>query len=105
MLKSKTLNAIQVRIYENVRLMAELRARWEREEIAKKNSITKVCTITATNDADVSDDSKPRTIRSKRVIEENAPTSVENFAKTVKTTSDKSAEIFRSVKETFPVVH
>ena len=75
---------------------------------AKKNSITKVCTITTTNDANVPNDSKPPTISSKRVIEENAPTSAEKLpkiAKTIKTTSDKSAEIFRSVKETCPVVY
>src|SRR4051794_35077581 len=28
----KTLNAIQIRIYDNVRMMEELRARWERED-------------------------------------------------------------------------
>ena len=43
--KSKTLNAIQVRIDDNVRMLAELHARWEREdEIARKNNIVKVCT-------------------------------------------------------------
>jgi hypothetical protein len=43
-----TANAIQVRIDENVRMLAELRARWEREdEMARK---MKVCTITTSND-------------------------------------------------------
>ena len=91
------MNAIQVRIDENVRLMAELRAKWERKEIAIKNSITKVCSINTTNDANVPNDSKPPTISSKRVIEEKVFTSVEKLpkiAKTVKTASDKSAEIF-----------
>jgi hypothetical protein len=50
----KTLNAIQVRIHDNVRMLAELHARWEREdEIARKNNMTKVCTITTTSDVEV----------------------------------------------------
>jgi hypothetical protein len=41
-------NAIQVRIDENIRMLAELHARWEREdEMARK---MKVCTITTCND-------------------------------------------------------
>jgi hypothetical protein len=41
-------NAIQVKIDENVRMLAELHARWEREdEMARK---MKVCTITTSND-------------------------------------------------------
>src|SRR3954451_14939474 len=48
--ESKTLNSIQVRIDENVRMMAELHAMWEREdEIAKNKEITKVYTITTTS--------------------------------------------------------
>jgi hypothetical protein len=43
-----TTNAIQVRIDENIRMLAELHARWEREdEMARK---MKVCTITISND-------------------------------------------------------
>jgi hypothetical protein len=61
--ESKTLNAIQVRIDDNVRMLAELHARWEREdEIARKNNITKVCTITTTSNVEVSNASKPPTI-------------------------------------------
>jgi hypothetical protein len=41
-------NAIQVKIDENVRMLAELHARWEKEdEMARK---MKVCTITTSND-------------------------------------------------------
>ena len=48
--ESKTLNAIQVRIDDNVRMLAELHARWEREdEIAINSKMTKVCTITTSN--------------------------------------------------------
>jgi hypothetical protein len=44
-------------------MLAELHARWEREdEIAKKNNMTKVCTITTTSNAEVSNASKPPTI-------------------------------------------
>jgi hypothetical protein len=39
---------IQVRIDENIRILAELHTRWEREdEMARK---MKVCTITTSND-------------------------------------------------------
>ena len=41
------INAIQVQIDENVRMMAQLHARWEREkELAKEDNIPKVFTIT-----------------------------------------------------------
>jgi hypothetical protein len=54
-----TLNAIQVRIIENVRMLAKLHARWEREdEMARK---IKVCTITTSNDI-VSNASNPLTL-------------------------------------------
>jgi hypothetical protein len=43
-----TANAIQVRIDENVRMLAELHARWEKEDdMARKIN---VCTITTSND-------------------------------------------------------
>jgi hypothetical protein len=41
-------NAIQVRIDENVRMLAELHAMWEREDEMARNM--KVCTITTSND-------------------------------------------------------
>jgi hypothetical protein len=46
--ESMTLNAIQVRIDDNVRMLAELHARWEREDKIARNM--KVCTITTTSD-------------------------------------------------------
>jgi hypothetical protein len=49
----KTLNAIQVRIDENVRMLAELQSWWESEdEIARNNNLTKVCTITTTSNTE-----------------------------------------------------
>jgi hypothetical protein len=50
------LNAIQVKIDDNVRMLAELHARWEREDEMARNM--KVCTITTTSDV-ASNASKP----------------------------------------------
>src|SRR3954469_396771 len=48
--KIATSNAIQVRIDDNMRLLAELHARWEREdEMARKDNLAKVCTITTSS--------------------------------------------------------
>ena len=61
--ESKTLNAIQVRIDDNIRMLAELHARWEREdEIARNNKMTKVCTITPTSNTEISSASIPPTM-------------------------------------------
>jgi hypothetical protein len=58
-------NAIQVRIDDNVRMLAELHARWEKEDEIARN-MTKVCTITTTSDV-VLNASKPPTFNG-RVI-------------------------------------
>jgi hypothetical protein len=90
--ESKTLNAIQVRIDETVRMLAELHARWEREdEMARK---MKVCTITTSSDV-VSKVSNPLTM----IGVEKTPTPCAKKPKTVKTFSTKSAEIFRSMED------
>jgi hypothetical protein len=92
---SKTLNAIQVRIDDNVRMLAELHARWEREdEIARKNNMTKVCTITITSNVEISNASKPPSINGKMISVEKVPTPFAKLPKTTKTFSNKSAEIF-----------
>jgi hypothetical protein len=84
------LNAIKVRIDENVRMLAELHARWEREdETARK---MKVCTITTSNDV-VPNASNPLTL----IGVEKSPTPCAKKPKTAKTFSSKSAEIFRSM--------
>ena len=50
-----TANAIQVKIDNNIRMLAELHARWEREDrIAKQNNVARVYTITTTSNANVS---------------------------------------------------
>jgi hypothetical protein len=85
-----TTNAIQVRIDENVRMLAELHARWEREdEMARK---MKVCTVTTSNYV-VPNASNPLTL----IGVEKTPTPSVKKPKTAKTFSQKSAEIFQSV--------
>ena len=61
------MNAIQVRIDDNVRMLAELHARWEREdEIARNNKMTKVYTITTTSNTEVPNASTPPTSNGKK---------------------------------------
>jgi hypothetical protein len=85
-----TANAILVRIDENVRMLAELHARWEREdEMARK---MKVCTINTSNDV-IPNASNPLTL----IGVEKTPTPCVKKPKTAKTFSQKSAEIFWSV--------
>jgi hypothetical protein len=88
--ESTTLNAIQVRIDENVRMLAELHARWEREdETARK---MKVCTITTSSNV-VPNASNPLTL----IGVEKSPTPCAKMPKTAKTFSTKSAKKFRSM--------
>jgi hypothetical protein len=85
-----TTNAIQVRIDENIRMLEELHARWEREDEMARNM--KVCTITTSNYV-VPNASDPLTL----IGVEKTPTTCVKKPKTAKTFSQKSAEIFRSV--------
>jgi hypothetical protein len=87
--ESKTLNAIQVRIDENVRILAELHARWKREDEMARNM--KVCTITTSSD--VSNASTPPTL----IGVEKTPTPCAKKPKTAKTFSTKSAKNFWSM--------
>jgi hypothetical protein len=89
--KSKTLNTIQVKIDNNVRMLAELHARWEREDEIARN-ITKVCMITTTSDV-VSNASSPSTL----IGVEKIPTPCAKLPKTTETFSNRSAEIFQSM--------
>jgi hypothetical protein len=86
--ESKTLNAIQVKIDNNVRMLTELHARWEREDEIARN-MTKVCTITTTSDV-LSNASIPLTL----IGAEKILTPCAKLPKTTKTFSNKSAEIF-----------
>jgi hypothetical protein len=92
--ESKTLNAIQVRIDDNVRMLAELHARWEREDEIARNM--KVCTITTTSDV-VPDASKPPYFNGRVIGVEKIPTPCVKKPKTTETFSNKSAEIFQSM--------
>ncbi|KAK1610464.1 hypothetical protein QYE76_034137 [Lolium multiflorum] len=101
-----TANAIQVRINENIRLMAELHARWEREEnekLAKENNVAKVWTITTTSNDNDSHVAKPPTINVKIIGVGNVSTpsakraKLPETAKTAKTACDKTAEFFFNV--------
>jgi hypothetical protein len=95
--ESKTLNAIQVRIDENVRMLAELHARWEREDEIARN-MTKVCTITTTSDVEVTNASKPPTM----IGVGKVSTPFAKLSKTTKTFSNKSAKKFRSMGDKGP---
>jgi hypothetical protein len=76
-------------------MLVELHARWEREdEIARKNNMTKVCTITTTSNVEVSNASKLPTINGKIIGVGKVPTPSSKLPKTTKTFSNKSAEIF-----------
>ncbi|KAK1645331.1 hypothetical protein QYE76_063136 [Lolium multiflorum] len=110
-----TANAIQVRINENIRLMAELHARWEREEnekLAKENNVAKVWTITTTSNDDVSHVATPPTINDKIIGVGNVSTpsakraklpETAEIAKTAETVCDKTAEIFQNIGDNDPI--
>jgi hypothetical protein len=85
-----TANAIQVKIDENFRMLAELHTRWEREDEIARNM--KVCTITTSNDF-APNASNPLTLTGV----EKTPTPCVKKPKTAKTFSQKSAKFFRSV--------
>src|SRR5215217_3063013 len=96
-------NSIHVRINDNIRMLAELHARWEREEreekLAKENNIAKVWTITTTSNVDSSHVAKPPTINGKIIGVGNVSTPSTKRAKlpeTAETICDNSAEIFQN---------
>ncbi|KAK1605356.1 hypothetical protein QYE76_029029 [Lolium multiflorum] len=108
-----TANAIQVRINENIRLMAELRARWDREEnekLAKENNVAKVWTITTTSNDNDSHVATPPTINGKIIGVGNVSTpsakrtKLPEIAKTAETACDKTAEIFSNIGDDDPIV-
>ncbi|KAK1681478.1 hypothetical protein QYE76_042326 [Lolium multiflorum] len=107
-----TENAIQVRINENIRLLAELHARWEREEnekLAKENNVAKVWSITTTSNFDTSHVATPPTINGKIIGVGNVSTpstkrtKLPETAKTAETACDKTAEIFSNIGDNDPI--
>jgi hypothetical protein len=83
-------NAIKVGIDDNVRMLAEWHARWEREDEMARNM--KVCTVTTTSDV-VSNASNPLTL----IGVDKIPIPCAKSLKLQKLFSNKSAEIFRSM--------
>ncbi|KAK1664988.1 hypothetical protein QYE76_053147 [Lolium multiflorum] len=102
-------NAIQVRINDNIRMLAELHARWDREgkeKLAKENNITKVWTITTTSSVDSSHVAKPPTINGKIIGVVNVSTPSAKRVKlpeTAETVCDKTAEIFQNIGDNDPI--
>jgi hypothetical protein len=75
-------------------MLAELHARWEREDEMARNM--KVCTITTTSDV-VSNASNPPSFNGRVIVVEKIPTPCAKLPKTIETFSNKSAEIFWSM--------
>ncbi|KAK1647094.1 hypothetical protein QYE76_064899 [Lolium multiflorum] len=94
-------NAIQVRINDNIRMLAELHARWDREEkekLAKENNVAKVWTITTTSNVDSSHVATPPTINGKTIGVGNVSTPSAKRTKLPETAvCDKTAEIFQNI--------
>src|SRR3954462_14782331 len=81
-----TSNAIQVRIDDNMRLLAELHARWEREdEMARENNLTKVCTITTSSKTETPNASKPPPTNGKSESVGKVPLTYRKVQKPIKT--------------------
>ena len=92
--ESKTLNAIQVQIDDNIRMLAELHARWEREDEIARNNKMNVCIITTTSNTETLSANIPPTTNGK-IVNEEKPTFSTKKLKTIKPVSDKCAEIFQ----------
>ncbi|KAK1681645.1 hypothetical protein QYE76_042493 [Lolium multiflorum] len=108
-----TSNAIQVIINENIRLMAELRARWDREEnekLAKENNVAKVWTITTTSNANSSHVAAPPTINGKIIGVGNVSTpsakrtKLPEIAKTAETAVIKLLKFFPTLGTMIPLL-
>ena len=101
--RAKLFNAIQIKIDNNVRMLAELHARWEREdEIARKNNIARVYTITTSENATNTSVSKPPTINGKIIGVGNVSTSIAKCPKLLdnsETVLDKDVEISSNKEE------
>src|SRR3954464_15805725 len=77
-----------------MRLLAEFHARWEREdEMAKKNNLAKVCTITTTSKTETLNASKPPTTNGKSESVGKVPPIYRKVQKPIKNIPNKCAEI------------
>src|SRR3954452_18205938 len=98
-----TANAIQVIIDDNMRLLAELHARWERkDEMARKNNLAKVCTITTSSKTETPNASKPPTTNGKFESVGKVPLIYRKVRKPIKNTPDKCAKFFRNMDDNCP---
>ena len=101
-------NDIQVKIDNNIRMLAELHARWEREDkIAEPNSIARVYTITTTSNSDVSHVSQSPTVNGKVIGVGKVSTSTTKRMKLPENTETlpvKNSEPFRTMHDVCPVV-
>src|SRR4051795_11867760 len=96
-------NAIQVRIDDNMRLLAELHARWEREdEMARKDNLAKVCTITTSSKTETPIASKPPPTNGKSESVGKDPLTYRKVQKPIKSTPDKCTEIFGNMGDNCP---
>src|SRR4051812_12205738 len=86
-----------------MRLLAELHARWEREdEMARKNNLAKVCTITTSSKTETPNASKPPTTNGKSESVGKVPLIYRKVQKPIKNTPDKCAETFRNMGANCP---
>src|SRR3954464_13263083 len=81
-----------------MRLLANLHARWEREDdMARKNNLAKVCTITISSKTETPNASKPPPTNGKSESVGKVPLIYRKVQKPIKNTPDKCAEIFRNM--------
>ena len=103
-----TANAIQVKIDNNIRMLAELHARWEREDkIAEQNSVARFYTITTTSNANFSHVSKSPTVNGKVIGVGNVSTSTAKRIKLPENTETlrvQNSEPIRTMPDVCPVV-
>src|SRR3954466_96593 len=86
-----------------MRLLAELHARWEREnEMARKNNLAKVCTITTSSKTETPNASKPPPTNGKSESVGKFPLIYRKAQKPIKNTPDKCAKIFRNMGDNCP---
>src|SRR4051812_18644782 len=97
-----TANDIQVRIDDNMKLLAGLHARGEREdEMARENNLAKVYTITTTSKTETPSACQPSTTNGKSESVGKVPTMYRNVQKP-KIVPNKCADIFRNMGENCP---
>src|SRR3954462_14793318 len=90
-------NSIQVIIDDNMRLLAELHARWESEdEMARKSNLAKVYTITTSSKTETPSASNPPTTNGTSESVGKVPTMYRKV-QNPKIVPDKCAEIFRNM--------